>query len=152
MSPVGLSRLGEGLLLGRLDSGLHQERGSKKKNGHRRDEDSALAPAAACHLPGGARPPRARHMEDGSWGQRGTRAPSPECGGGTGGKSKSVQRPAGVAGSSAGERRLHRRRRRPAAHVSTTRMSGMGFGLGGLAILTLPRFSVVAQVWVLKLL
>lgn len=41
--------------------------------------------------------------------------------------------------------------RLPAAQVSTTRMRGMGLGLGGLDILTLPRFSVLARVWVLKL-
>lgn len=39
----------------------------------------------------------------------------------------------------------------PAAQVSTTRMRGMGLGLGGLDILMLPRFSVLARVWVLKL-
>lgn len=41
--------------------------------------------------------------------------------------------------------------RLPAAQVSTTRMRGMGLGLGGLDILMLPRFSVLARVWVLKL-
>lgn len=86
---------------------------------------------------GGAGPPCAQHLEDRSWGQWGTRAPSPERGQGTGRKSKSVptagggggllRRPGAAAAAASG------------AHVSTTRMSGMDLGLGGLAILTLER-------------
>lgn len=38
----------------------------------------------------------------------------------------------------------------PLTQVSTTRMSGRGFGLGGLDIRTLLALSVLARVWVLK--
>lgn len=51
----------------------------------------------------------------------------------------------------ASPQQLRRPVRLPAAQVSTTRMRGMGLGLGGLDILMLPRFSVLARVWVLKL-
>lgn len=61
------------------------------------------------------------------------------------------QQPTGVAGFfSAGLSDSKRHHPSPAAQVSTTRMRGMGFGLGGLDILTLPRFSVLARVCVLK--
>lgn len=132
-------------------SGLQPEGGSKEKDSLCGEEAGALAPAAARRLPRGAGPPCAQHLEDRSWGQWGTRAPSPERGQGTGRKSKSVptagggggllRRPGAAAAAAAS-----------GAHVSTTRMSGMDLGLGGLAILTPPRFSVVAQVCVLKLL
>lgn len=118
-------------------SGLQPEGGSKEKDSLCGVEDGALAPAAARRLPRGAGPPCAQHLEDRSWGQWGTRAPSPERGQGTGRKSKSVPtagggggllcRPGAVAAAASG------------AHVSTTRMSGMDLGLGGLAILTLER-------------
>lgn len=109
MSPVGLSRLGEGLLLGRLDSGLHQERGSKKKTvtAGTRTAPWLLRPRATSqaglvlHAPGtrrtgvgdsGAREPQVLSAAGGqaesrsqSNGRRGWRAPLQASGGCIGG-------------------------------------------------------------------
>lgn len=48
------------------------------------------------------------------------------------------EQPTGVSGFSAGERQRQQQHPAPSAHVSTTRIRGMGLlGLGGLDILTL---------------
>lgn len=108
----------EGLLLGQLDSGLAREGGSKKKSvaGGMRTAPWLLRQRATSR--GGARPPCAQHTEDRSWGQRGTRAPSPERGRGTGGKSKSVLTAGGGGGL---------RRRREAAAPAATAAGGSRF-------------------------
>lgn len=83
MSPRRLPGLQEGLLPGQPDSGLG-EGCSKEKRRRRGEEDGALAPAAARHLPRGLVLPapsaRGTGVGDGSGGRRGTRAPSPERG------------------------------------------------------------------------
>lgn len=146
MSPRRLPGLHEGLLPGQPDSGLG-EGCSKEKRRRRGEEDGALAPAAARHLPRGLvlPAPSARGTGVGDGGARGPRVLSAA----EDGQKESVLTAGGRGG-------LLRRRGAAAAgsaaHVSTTRMSGMDLGLGGLAILTPPRFSAVAQVWVLKLL
>lgn len=66
------------------------------------------------------------------------------------GKSGRYQRPTEVVGFSAGLSDSKGIPASPTAQVSTTRMRGIGLGLGGLDILTLPRFSVLARVCVLK--
>lgn len=62
------------------------------------------------------------------------------------GSQSQYQQPTGVAGFfSAGLSDSKRHHPSPAAQVSTTRMRGMGFGLGGLDILTLEKKGVNAE-------
>ena len=128
----------EGLLLGQLNSRLQQKGGSAtERNSNYGNKATALAPAGRVpasrghSVQRGVSPPSAQHTEP--W------SPSLSTAREQVGSQSQGRQPPGVVGSSVGQRR--QQRPSPQAHVSTTRMRGIGFGLGGLDILMLKRKS-----------